>query len=108
MALPDWYQSRYRPPMALNLRLTEDLARRVRDQAREEGRSQQSLIVDALELYLRDVNLRAFPPEVRHLITPPAEAFDPPGDRSRLAPDTYIPPTMEELRAILAELKGDR
>ena len=108
MALPEWYQFRYRRDMAINVRLSDDLAQRVRDQAREEGRSQQALIVDALELYLRDVRLRAFPPEIRHMLIPAEGTFDPRGDRSKLSPGTRIPHSSEEIQRILLELKGDR
>ena len=108
MALLDWYHERYRHPMAINVRLTEDLAQRVRDQAKEEGRSQQALIVDALEMYLRDVKLRAFAPEIRHMLIPAEGTFDFRGDRSRLSPGTNIPHSSEEIQRVLAELKGDR
>lgn len=94
--------------MAINLRLTDDLAQRVRARAREEGRSQQALIVEALEMYLRDVRLRAFPPEIRHMLIPAEGTFDFRGDRSRLSPGTKIPYSSEEIQRVLAELKGDR
>ncbi len=66
----DWYRKRYRQTMAMNLRLPEELAARLRELSEETGRSQQELAREALEEYVRDYRLRAYPKEVRHLITP--------------------------------------
>jgi hypothetical protein len=61
----------------MNLRLPEALAEELRALAVETGRSQQELAREALEEYLRDYRLRAYPKEVRHLITPaPEESWD--------------------------------
>jgi len=56
--------------MAMNLRLPEALALALRELAAETGRSQQDLAREALEEYVRDYRLRAYPKDVRHLITP--------------------------------------
>jgi hypothetical protein len=56
--------------MAMNLRLPEALAEALRALAEETGRSQQELAREALEEYVRDYRLRAYPKEIRHLITP--------------------------------------
>ena len=69
----EWYQKRYRYPMAMNLRLPEELANALRELAEETGRSQQELAREALEEYVRDYRLRDYPKEIRHLITPAPE-----------------------------------
>ena len=66
----DWYHKRYRHAMAMNLRLPEELAARLRELSEETRRSQQDLAREALEEYVRHYRLRAYPKEVRHLITP--------------------------------------
>ena len=65
-----WYRNRYHIRMAMNLRLPEALAEALRALAEETGRSQQELAREALEEYVRDYQLRAYPKEIRHLITP--------------------------------------
>lgn len=65
-----WYHNRYHSRMAMNLRLTDALAEALRTLAEETGRSQQELAREALEEYVRDYRLRAYPKEIRHLITP--------------------------------------
>ncbi|MCF8527622.1 MAG: ribbon-helix-helix domain-containing protein [Candidatus Nanopelagicales bacterium] len=76
MTITDWYRDRYRntypDPVAMNLRLPKELAAALRDLAEQTGRSQQNLAREALEEYIRDYPLRAYPKEVRHLITPAA------------------------------------
>ncbi|HEV8023682.1 MAG TPA: ribbon-helix-helix domain-containing protein [Candidatus Nanopelagicales bacterium] len=54
----------------MNLRLPEELASALRELSEETGRSQQELAREALEEFVRDYRLRAYPKEVRHLITP--------------------------------------
>ncbi len=54
----------------MNLRLPEALAEALRALAEETGRSQQELAREALEEYVRDYRLRAYPKEIRPLITP--------------------------------------
>ena len=39
----EWYRNRYRHSMAMNLRLPEELATRLRELSEETGRSQQEL-----------------------------------------------------------------
>ena len=65
-----WYRKRYRKAVAMNLRLPEVLARALRELSEQTGRSQQELTREALEEYVRDYRLRAYPTDVRHLITP--------------------------------------
>jgi len=101
----EWYRNRYRHSMAMNLRLPEELATRLRELSEETGRSQQELAREALEEYVRDYRLRAYPKEVRHLITPAARPGQPPD-----------PELLTELRAIgkdrllaaLAEVRADK
>lgn len=69
-APPNWYRKWYRFPMGMNLRLPDELANQLRSLAKETGKSQQVLIRDAIEMYLRDYQLQAYPPEIRHAITP--------------------------------------
>ena len=69
-APPNWYRKWYRFPMGMNLRLPDELANRLRSLAKETGKSQQVLVRDAIEMYLRDYQLAAYPPEIRHAITP--------------------------------------
>ena len=69
-AQPNWYRKWYRFPMGMNLRLPDELANQLRSLAKETGKSQQVLIRDAIEMYLRDYQLQAYPPEIRHAITP--------------------------------------
>lgn len=66
----EWYRKRYRSLVAMNLRLPKELASALRELSEETGRSQQDLAREALEEYVRDFRLRAYPKEVRHLITP--------------------------------------
>lgn len=85
----EWYQKRYRFLVAMNLRLPEELACALRELSEETGRSQQELAREALEEYVRDFPLRAYPKEVRDLVTPAA--------RPR---KTMDPEVMEVLRTI--------
>ena len=66
----EWYRKRYRDLVAMNLRLPEELANALRELSEETGRSQQELAREALEEYVRDYRLRAYPTEVRHLMSP--------------------------------------
>jgi hypothetical protein len=62
--------------MAMNLRMEPELADALRALAEETGRSQQDLAREAIALFVREYRLRAYPPGVRHLITPATEPFD--------------------------------
>lgn len=66
----NWYQYWYRFSVSTNLRLPEHLASSLKKLAEETGKSQQALIREAIEMYLRDYRLQAYPPEIRHAITP--------------------------------------
>ena len=90
----DWYQKWYRSFVAMNLRLPQELATALRELSEETGRSQQELAREALEEYVRDYSLRAYPKEVRHLITP---ARYRPGD----------PRVVEEIRAAWADVDAE-
>ena len=63
------YRNRYRDSMAMNLRMEPDLAEALRALADETGRSQQDLVREAIDLFVREYRLRDYPPTVRHLIT---------------------------------------
>jgi predicted DNA-binding protein len=65
-----WYRKWYRFSMGMNLRLPDELASRLRSLATQTGKSQQVLVREAIEMYLRDYQLAAYPPEIRHAITP--------------------------------------
>jgi len=83
--------------MAMNLRLPEELATALRALAEQTGRSQQDLAREALEEYVREYPLRAYPKDIRHLITPAA------------GPDTGAP-SWEGVdgAALLEQLLADR
>ena len=89
-----WYRKRYRSFVAMNLRLPEELASALRELSEQTGRSQQELAREALEEYVRDYRLRAYPKEVRRLITP---AQHRPND----------PQAMEELRTAWANVDAE-
>ena len=76
-ATAEWYRKRYRFSMAMNLRLPEELASALRELSEQTGRSQQELTREALEEYVREYPLRAYPKEVRHLVTPAARPRTP-------------------------------
>lgn len=70
-----WYQYWYRFSVSMNLRLPEHLASSVKSLAQETGKSQQALIREAIEMYLRDYLVQAYPPEIRHAITPASRSL---------------------------------
>ena len=70
-----WYHRWYRFPVSMNLRLPDDLAASLRSLAEETGQSQQALIREAIDMYLRDYKLQAYPPEIRYAITPATMSF---------------------------------
>ena len=74
--LPIWYRNWYRFRVSTNLRLPEHLANSLKALAKETGKSQQALIREAIEMYLRDYRLQAYPPEIRHAITPATTTFE--------------------------------
>ena len=78
MTTTQWYRKRYRVGMAMNLRLPGDLADALRALADQTGRSQQDLAREALTEYIRDYPLRAYPKEVRHMITPASLSLNDP------------------------------
>ena len=93
----DWYRSAYADSMAMNLRLPAELADALRALAAETGRSQQDLAREALEEYVRDYPLRAYPREVRPMIIPAA------------GPDTGAPSWAGvDAGALLEQLLADR
>ena len=97
------YQYRYRSSMAMNLRMDPELADGLRALADETGRSQQDLAREAIAVFVREYRLRAYPPEIRHLITPakrPSRHI-PPEDRLPV-PDGWDSTT------VIREMRGDR
>ena len=87
--------------MAVNVRMSEDLAGELRELAQETGRSQQDLIRDALAEYIRNYKLRAFPPEIRHMLTP----------AKRVSPDLRARPRIKlpegvTIESMLADERG--
>lgn len=98
-----WYRKRYRHDMAMNLRLPEELADALRALADQTGRSQQDLAREALHEYVRDYPLRAYPKEVRHLMTPvPDSSWD---DVVLLEPPL---PRGTDVQTLLAEQRNER
>jgi Ribbon-helix-helix protein, copG family len=92
-----WYRKQYRDDMAMNLRLPEELADALRTLSEQTGRSQQDLAREALAEFVRNYPLRAYPREVRHLITPAA------------GPDTGAPSWKGiDGAALLEQLLADR
>ena len=98
-----WYRKRYRFDMAVNVRMSEELAEQLRQVAAELGKSQQEAIREAIELYVRDFKLRHYPPEVRHLVTPAKRPY-----RHIPSSERYAPPDYEGSEALIRELRGDR
>ena len=70
-----WYRNWYRFPVSMNLRLPDHLATSLKALAQETGKSQQALIREAIEMYLRDYRVQAYPPEIRHAITPASRSL---------------------------------
>ena len=102
-ATASWYRKRYRSLVAMNLRLPEELANALRELSEETGRSQQDLAREALEEYVRDYPLRAYPKEVRHLITPAPQGSW--ADVVLLDPPL---PTGTDVAALLEEQRQER
>lgn len=106
MTITDWYRDRYRKTypdaMAMNLRLPEELASALRNLAEQTGRSQQDLTREALEEYIRDYPLRAYPKVVRHLITPATPVREEPSRQMRELLETH------DVDALLASLEWAR
>jgi hypothetical protein len=98
--LPPWYRKRYRRPMALNLRLTGDLADGLRALSADTGRSQQELIREAIADLLRGYRLRAYPPELRHSVTPAEQPYAPVPEhlKIRLPEGVTLESLLDELR----------
>jgi len=99
-----WYHKRYRLDMAVNVRMSEELAEQLRQVAAELGKSQQEAIREAIELYVRDFKLRHYPPEVRHLVTPAKRPYQEIPPERRFTP----PPGSMDSTAMIREMRGDR
>lgn len=99
------YRKRYRSSVAMNLRLPEELAHALRELSDETGRSQQELAREALEEYVRDYRLRAYPKDVRHLVTPAKHSAGPTDPEVRLLLRSI---GRDRLRAGLEEAKSDK
>ena len=81
------YQKRYHFSMAMNLRLPDELAGDLRALSDETGRSQQELVREAIEEFVREYPLRAYPKDLRHIIIP------------ALAPSTQMKDAREQIKA---------
>jgi hypothetical protein len=99
-----WYRKRYRHDMAVNVRMSEELAEQLRRVASELGKSQQEAIREAIELYVRDFKLRHYPPEVRHLVTPAKRPYRHIPRSERFTP----PPGSMDSTEMIREMRGDR
>lgn len=104
MLSTQWYRKRYRYDMAVNVRMSEELAAQLRDVAESLGKSQQQAIREAVELYIRDYKLRHYPPEVRHLVTPAKRPYREIPPEERFTP----PPGSMDSTAMIREMRGDR
>jgi len=98
------YRKRYRVDMAVNVRMSEELAAQLRDVAESLGKSQQQAIREAVELYIRDYKLRHYPPEVRHLVTPAKRPYREIPPEERFTP----PPGSMDSTAMIRQMRGDR
>jgi hypothetical protein len=98
------YRKRYRADMAVNVRMSEELAEQLRQVASELGKSQQEAIREAIELYVRDFKLRHYPPEVRHLVTPAKRPYRHIPRSERFIP----PPGSMDSTEMIREMRGDR
>jgi hypothetical protein len=98
------YRKRYRHDMAVNVRMSEELAEQLRRVASELGKSQQEAIREAIELYVRDFKLRHYPPEVRHLVTPAKRPYRHIPRSERFTP----PPGSMDSTEMIREMRGDR
>ena len=98
------YRKRYRFDMAVNVRMSEELAEQLRRVASELGKSQQEAIREAIELYVRDFKLRHYPPEVRHLVTPAKRPYRHIPRSERFTP----PPGNMDSTEMIREMRGDR
>ena len=89
--------------MGMNLRMDEGLAAALRHLSEETGRSQQDLAREAVAEYVRDYPLRAFPREIRHLLTPPRKPY------RRIPPDELIAvPQGWDSADVIREMRGER
>ena len=104
MLSTQWYRRRYRFDMAVNVRMSEELAEQLRRVASELGKSQQEAIREAIELYVRDFKLRHYPPEVRHLVTPAKRPYREIPPERRFTP----PPGSMDSTDMIREMRGDR
>jgi hypothetical protein len=106
--LHNWYRKWYRFPMSLNLRLSDDLAAGLRSLAQDTGRSQQALIREAIEMYLRDYKVQAYPPEIRYAITPATTTYEAALEEVKAMGYLETLTDKESMLATLQELREDR
>jgi len=106
--LQDWYRKWYHFSMGMNLRLPEDLAAGLRSLAEETGQSQQALIREAIELYVRDYKLQAYPPEIRYAITPAKTTYEEALAEVRAMGYLETLTDTESMLVTLQELREDR
>jgi metal-responsive CopG/Arc/MetJ family transcriptional regulator len=90
--------------MAMNLRLPDELACELRALSEETGRSQQELVREAIEEFVREYPLRAYPKDLRHIIIP----APPPSDEQNAArAEIFARHPLNELSAAVAELRDE-
>ena len=103
-----WYRKWYRFPMSMNLRLPDDLGAGLRSLAQESGKSQQALIREAVEMYLRDYKLQSYPPDIRYAITPATTTYAAALEEVRTMGYLETLTDKESMLATLQELREDR
>lgn len=94
--------------MSMNLRLPDDLAAGLRSLAEESGKSQQALIREAVEMYLRDYKVQAYPPEIRYAITPATTTYEAALEEVKAMGYLEALIDKESMLATLQELREDR
>mgnify|MGYP006290244781 CR=1 FL=1 len=96
------YRKRYHSGMGMNIRMDEELAAGLRGLSERTGRSQQDLVRQAIDEFVRTFELREFPAEIRHTLTPARRPY------RRLVPSIELTCTPEELQAAFDWQRSDR
>ena len=99
-----WYRKRYRSVMAVNVRMSVDLADQLRELSTATGRSQQEIIRSAVEQYLRQQRqLEGLNPWARANLVPAARIY------REIAPDERLPVAEGfDSTAVVRDLRGAR
>jgi hypothetical protein len=98
------YRKRYHFSVAMNLRLPDELAGALRALSDETGRSQQELVREAIEEFVREYPLRAYPKDLRHIIIP---ALAPSPELKAAREEILTRHSLRELSAAVAELREE-